>query len=588
MRSTNKERWFWIYHKNIFRAIIVISVSMFACICVGWMDFTMIQNDKASDKVLRVQAQEKFELSLGAVVDTGQEEEADIRIKWWQENDTYYLFVSKYFSKDKLYWLFTGTDEIYIDGEQITLGEVCRVEPGSHTITLPSGESYQLEVMTASPIASIFIETDSETLDYLHADKGNEEGGCYTLFNEGGVYAASGRIENMHCRGNASWEDTDKKSYQLKLEKKTDLLGMGKDKHWILLANAFDQTLLRNATALKMAKSLQLAFTPETEFIDVYINGNYVGNYLLTEKVEIGTNRVAIRNLEEETELLNEGMDLSTAEFFMKEQGRLFSTKGYLIEAEPEDISGGYLLEIEMSDRYGLEASGFLTSRMQAVVFKSPTYASQAQVAYIANRYQDFEDAVFSEDGYSPYTDIYYAEYIDLDSFARKYLIEEVTKNLDAAFTSQFFYKPDDRVSTKFFAGPAWDYDKAIAGSGITNEGIDLHDSQGLYAAVQTKESDIWYGLYGQADFRQRAAEIFMQEMKPMLLSQTLVELEQNTELMMDSAMMNSVRWNTFSDCHTLEDKQEQYREKVQELKDFLKERAEYLEDLWMEELLDE
>lgn len=123
----------------------------------------------------------------------------------------------------------------------------------------------------------------------------------------------------------------------------------------------------------------------------------------------------------------------------MEPMGRLFSTKGYLVEKEPEDLTGGYLMEIETSDRYGLEASGFLTSRMQAVVFESPKYASHAQVAYVSGLYQDFEDAVFSPDGFSPYTGAHYSDYIDVDSFARKYLVEELVKNLDASYTSQFF-----------------------------------------------------------------------------------------------------------------------------------------------------
>lgn len=242
----------------------------------------------------------------------------------------------------------------------------------------------------------------------------------------------------------------------------------------------------------------------------MYINGNFVGNYLLSEKVEIGKNRVNIRNLEKEVVSLNKNCNLADTDFFMEQQGRLFSTKGYHIEKEPEDISGGYLLELETSDRYGLEASGFLTSRMQPVVFASPKYASYNQVSYIAGLYQDFEDAVFSADGSNPYTGKMYYEYIDVDSFARKYLLEELVKNLDASFTSQYIYKYDDSISSKFYAGPCWDYDKSIAASGITEDGINLNDPKGLYAAVQEKESDIWYALYQHKDFRKTVAAIFL------------------------------------------------------------------------------
>lgn len=489
--------------------------------------------------------------------------------------------------KGRLQWFFTQTDKIYVDNQPVCVGDVCKLECGTHQIQAETERGYQnfqLEVMASASIAAMFLDTDSGSLDYIHETKENTEGGRYTLFNGQGICSATGRIESMHCRGNASWEDTDKKSYQLKLEKKTNLLGMGEAKKWLLLANAFDNTLLRDMTALEMAQNLGIAFTPETKFADIYINGEYMGNYLIAEKIEIGENRVNIRNLEEETESLNPGKALEMAEPFMEQQGRLFSTKGYLIDNEPKDISGGYLLELETSDRYGVEASGFITSRMQPVVITSPTYATSNQVSYIADRYQDFEDAVFAENGYSPYTGMHFSDYIDLDSFARKYLIEEVTKNLDAAFTSQFIYKPDDSFSTKFYAGPAWDYDKSIAGSGITQEGIDLHDARGLYAAVKTKDSDIWYALYQHEEFRQRVADIFIEEMEPIIEYQTHRGIVDNTRRNLDSAMMNAVRWNSFTESSAVEEKKALYIQKVKELVNFLNEREAYLEELWMEE----
>ncbi len=400
------------------------------------------------------------------------------------------------------------------------------------------------------------------------------------LAENGNVYY-SGGIENIHCRGNASWEDTSKKSYQIKLTEKKDFFHMGEDKQWLLLANAFDNTLLRNTLAFDMAKEFGLTFTPDAKYIDVYANGEYIGNYLLTEKIEIDENRVNINNLEKEMELLNSNQELSECEFFMEQQGRLFSTKGYRIEQQPEDITGGYLLEIEMSDRYGLEASGFITSRMQPVVFSSPKYASYEQVSYIANRYQDFEDAVFSEDGYNPYTGVYFTEYIDMDSFARKYLLEELTKNLDAAFTSQYFYKPVDSVSTKFFAGPAWDYDKAIAASGITENGIDLHDPNGLYAATQTKDSDIWYGLYQQDEFREYVIKIYKEELEVKVRLIAKDRVAAYADMVMDSAMNNAIRWQVFSEASTIEEKMVMYKEKVAELSVFLNNRLDFLNQEW-------
>lgn len=72
--------------------------------------------------------------------------------------------------------------------------------------------------MESSAINTLFLTTDSGSLEYLHEAKSNSEGGEYTLYDQRGICVASGDIDEMHCRGNASWEDTDKKSYQLKLD----------------------------------------------------------------------------------------------------------------------------------------------------------------------------------------------------------------------------------------------------------------------------------------------------------------------------------------------------------------------------------
>ena len=529
---------------------------------------------------------EIFELALWNVTEILGSEVNDILIKWWynQCDDTYYFFVPKSLVEKGMHWMFSETGRVMINGTPIENGSQCDLAEGTYQVSSEraTGTSqFKMVIRHSSNIASMFLETESGSLDYIHESKENFERGNYTLLaGKGNLYYA-GSIDDIHCRGNVSWTDTDKKSYQIKLTEKMDLLGMGADKQWILLANAFDSTLMRNTLAFDMAQELGIPFTPDSEYVDVYANGQYIGNYLLTEKIEIDQERVNVTNLEEQMELLNEGKALKEYEFFMEQQGRLFSTKGYRIEKQPEDISGGYLLEIEMSDRYGLEASGFMTSRMQPVVFTSPKYASYEQVSYIANRYQDLEDAIFSEEGYSPYTGIHFSEYIDMDSFARKYLLEELTKNLDSAFTSQFFYKPNDSVSTKFFAGPAWDYDKAIAASGVTDDGIDLHDPNGLYAATQTKDSDIWYALYNQEEFRTLAIQIYQEELEPLARGMAGSRIEEYTEYMLDSTMNNAIRWQVFGEEATLEGKELKYREKTAELEDFLNARLDFLNQEW-------
>lgn len=524
--------------------------------------------------------EEAFVLSLQAG-DAVPESGALPRICWWQAGSgDYYLFLPSSLYEKGLFWQFPRSAQVSIDGRVILPDSRCTLSAGTHQLEVLQGGQTRcvpLHVMLSSQTASLFLETASGGLETIHADKNATVEGRFSLFDTAGSLNSSGKIDALKGRGNSSWTDTDKKSYQMKLAERTDLLSMGDSRKWLLLANAFDRSLLRNAAAFSMAEGFGLACTPQAKFADVYANGQYIGNYLLSEKVEIDKNRIPITDLEKATEKVNEAKALEQAQPFMTETGRLYSVKGVQIPVDPPDITGGYLLELETSDRYGLETSGFMTSRMQTVVIKSPEQASQAQASYIGLLYQDFEDAVFSEDGKNPHTGLHYTEYIDLDSFAKKYLLEEICKNLDAAFTSQYLYKPADSVSTRLFAGPAWDYDKAIAASGVTAEGIDLHDPDGLYAAQRTKDSDIWYALWQQADFRQRVSRIYWENARQ--TTQTVATaLPLAARELLDSAMMNAARWELFTEGETESEREALYLGCADEMEYFLMKRLAYLD----------
>lgn len=519
----------------------------------------------------------EFELSLWLT--------DNLCINWWKNeaDNTYCFFIPNAFKNQKMRLTFSGIPYLTIDGKKITSGSKYCLAQGTHSLITEENNNtaYTLTVWYTSGIPTFFVQTQSGSVESIHSSKQLSESGKLLIMDSRGRSYFEGIIDEIHCRGNSSFDKTEKKSYTISLNKSIDLFEMGKAKKWLLIANAFDDTLVRNASAFFIAELLKLPYTPKFQYVDVYINGNFVGNYLLSEKVEIGKNRVNIRNLEKEVVSLNKNCNLADTDFFMEQQGRLFSTKGYHIEKEPEDISGGYLLELETSDRYGLEASGFLTSRMQPVVFASPKYASYNQVSYIAGLYQDFEDAVFSADGSNPYTRKMYYEYIDVDSFARKYLLEELVKNLDASFTSQYIYKYDDSISSKFYAGPCWDYDKSIAASGITEDGINLNDPKGLYAAVQEKESDIWYALYQHKDFRKTVAAIFFKELEPHLKNNCEKIFFEYSKNIRSSNDCNMIRWNTFPQAATIDEKRILYNTKVLELADFIDKRLDFLKSEW-------
>ena len=102
-------------------------------------------------------------------------------------------------------------------------------------------------------------------------------------------------MEAIRGRGNATWL-WEKKPYSLTLSKSADLLGMGAAKEWILLTNAPDPTHLRNKIAYDLAAEVGLLYSPESNWVDLYLNGEYTGLYLLTERNEIHPQRIPAGN----------------------------------------------------------------------------------------------------------------------------------------------------------------------------------------------------------------------------------------------------------------------------------------------------
>ncbi len=106
---------------------------------------------------------------------------------------------------------------------------------------------------------------------------------------------SSDSIYNLQIkgRGNATWE-YPKKPYKIKLNKKSNLLGMDSNKNWVLLANYTDKTLLRTAIGLKTNELLNIPYTPNYRFVELIMNGEYIGNYMLVESIEKGENRINV------------------------------------------------------------------------------------------------------------------------------------------------------------------------------------------------------------------------------------------------------------------------------------------------------
>lgn len=243
------------------------------------------------------------------------------------------------------------------------------------------------------------------------------------LVTDGDSYIdAKGKIK---LRGNSTlW--VDKKSYKIKFEEKQDLLGMGMDKEWALLANYFDPTYLRNYYAYNLALALGLEYSCECKFVKVYLNDEYNGLYLLSETVKTSEERV---NIEVETNSLE-------VPFLLELDMKLIQDNPNYMETIDDEM---FLID---NSRYNQKIYPFGTKYPDS--FKD---LNSGEYNFIKAYMKGTFDSVRNGD---------YEEYIDVDSFINYYLIQELFMNVDLDYSSVYMYKP---VGEKLKFGPVWDFD---------------------------------------------------------------------------------------------------------------------------------
>lgn len=379
------------------------------------------------------------------------------------------------------------------------------------------------------PVLHITTESgyDVESKEYY-------ELGTLTITNCAQEYAMTDRIMEIRGRGNNSWT-YDKKSYHIQLDSKANLLGIGteKGKHWNLIANHCDQSLLRNYTALKFAAKIGgLAYSPACTNVEVYVNGYYNGVYLLTESIRVGKGRVDVADDPEA------GTDI----------GYLVQLSNYA-EEYPFYIDGKtYEIKSDLSENQ------FLCWEQQMFI---QDYMSLCYEAVAAGNREEIE------------------KLMDLDSIVDAYIVEETVKNLDVGWDSFYFYKD---AGGKLAMGPIWDFDLSL---GNANEGCDKFTD--LHAARNTMgQSNPWfYHLMAYKWFRQLVAERFASEEVQTLIKSLPGMIRTEAEAGYRSFCRNFEEWEIFGQCMNREPrpitKLMSYKEHYEYLIEWLESRIDWL-----------
>lgn len=430
-------------------------------------------------------------------------------------------------------------------------------------------------------IPAVFIETESGTSDQINSDKNIKEAGTIKVLEPDGSFSLEHSLEYIKGRGNTSYTEFDKKPYQIKLTQDAPFLDMEPGKKWVFVSNSADSSLIRNALSRSLAGHLNLPQSEEGTFVDLYVNKEYVGNYYVVEKIEIQENRLLLSDLQKATEHENETEDLSTYETAWTD-----TTKAKQIPNDPEDITGGYLIERDFDNRFLKEVeineSYFITEAKECFIVRDPEYTSEAQIAYIDSYVQSVENAILSAEGIDGTTGKSYQDLIDVDSFVRKYLLEEVTANYDGGVASSYFYKDSDTIDGRLYAGPVWDYDVSWGNSPAYLGQISTSPER-LSRLASHSDSSVWFqSLYHKPEVYEKIVSCYAQEISPYLTLLADEILPMLDEITAASAAMDQVRWE---DQYAKNGYSGDRSEQITFIADYIKARKDFLDRAWIAQI---
>ncbi len=324
---------------------------------------------------------------------------------------------------------------VYVGQKEQVSGETANdfSAPVEYRVVNVDGEEYVYSVSVCfSSIPTVFVKTAGNA---EIKDKENWIEGSTMYVTNSGDKGWDGVYNNMNIRGrgNSTW-GYEKKPYAIKLDKKAEVLGMPKHKRWVLLANYLDRTCMRNAVAFQIARKTDLAWTPRGEFVDLVINGKFLGNYFLCEQIKLDEKRVNIAEMEP-TDL---GGDAITG-------GYLLELDSYFDEVNKFRSNLGRYHDRSENDVPGLP-----------VMIKEPDedVLQQKQFDYIKGYFCEAEALVWKED---KHVDREYTQYIDVESFIDWWFVHELTENAEPKHPKSSYMHKDR--NGKLTAGPVWDFD---------------------------------------------------------------------------------------------------------------------------------
>ena len=373
-----------------------------------------------------------------------------------------YLFLPALVSK----FQFENLDNslsLSINGESLEYDALINVSADFDILLIKDGlQVDKISVMRSENIGTMFIDSEypQEKIDETNGER--FDANC-VLWDSDGDIPANSKLSYIRTRGNSTFNNTLKKSYEIKFVSDVSLYNDVHTSEWILLANAFDDTLIKNRLVFEFAQKYIDIGAPVGDFVDLYINGEYRGNYYLCNKAHESGEVIDIVDLDELNKQVNTQYDATDLEYGYNDDETAFGVTNL---DSYSDVTGGYIIELTPKEQIKPTDAWFKTNSGFIGKLRAPKYATLEEVEYIQNYFNELEAAALNDEGINPETGKAISDYLDVDSYVTRYFVDLAFANADSSLASSFFYKNVDSIDSKIYCGPLWDYDQSIYDAG--------------------------------------------------------------------------------------------------------------------------
>lgn len=353
----------------------------------------------------------------------------------------------------------------------------------------------------SSNLPIIKINTGGETI----VDEPKIMARMQVINNPGGINKFSDTIYEydgyigIEIRGNTA-QMFPKKSYTVETRlsngenNNVSLLGLPSENDWVLHGPYSDKSLMRNALAYFIGNSMGKGWHPRTRFVELEINGEYRGVYLLVEKIKIDKNRVDIAKLKPADTTGNE-------------------------------LTGGYIISIDR-DQEGSWNSPFMGRTGSVDVpfsYVDPKYdeLTVQQRNYIREYITDFEYALDGDDYKDPI--LGYRAYINIITFIDYFIITELSKDLDGYRVSVYFHKDKDSKDGRLTMTPFWDYNICFGNANFFDAGNTVGWASDGIGAGDWYEIPFWWDKFRSDPYFETLLKLRWEELREDVLSKTTI-----------------------------------------------------------------